>query len=116
MKRVGGSHQEDEIRQGYTAHGWPILEPSILNVKPQVDRVIGLMELNKVFVFNTLYHYLEEIMNCLWKVDKEGKVTNEILNEQNFHLCACARYILSDFNPETRDLHKDDKIEVTQFG
>ena len=101
LKRAGGSHQEDEIRQGYSAHGWPIQEPKIHKVLPQVDRVIGLMELNKYFIFNDLHRYLEEIMNCLWKMDSQGIITNDILNEQNYHLCACARYILSDFTPET---------------
>jgi len=101
LKRAGGSHQEEEIRQGYTAHGWPIQEPKIQRVLPQVDKVIGLMELNKYFIFNDLYHYLEEIMNCLWKRDSDGVITNEIQDEQRYHLCACARYILSDFTPET---------------
>lgn len=101
IKRAGGSHQEDEIRQGYTAHGWPIQEPKIHRVLPQVDKVIGLMELSKFFIFNDLYRYLEEIMNCLWKRDSQGVITNEIEHEERYHLCACARYILSDFTPET---------------
>lgn len=101
LKRAGGNHQEDEIRQGYTAHGWPIQEPKIQRVLPQVDKVIGLMELNKYFIFNDLYHYLEEIMNCLWKRDSQGVITNEIEHEERYHLCAAARYILSDFTPET---------------
>ena len=66
-----------------------------------MDKVIGLMELNKYFIFNDLYHYLEEIMNCLWKRDSSGVITDEIQDEQRYHLCACARYILSDFTPET---------------
>ena len=101
VKRAGGSHQEDEIRQGYSAHGWPIQEPDITKVKAQIDRVIGLMELNKVYVFNDLYHYLKELMNCLWKLDRQGGITNEIDNEQRFHLCASAKSILSGFTPET---------------
>ena len=98
---VGGSHQEDEIRQGYAAHGWPIQEPKILRVKPQIDRVIGLMELNKYFVMDDLHGYLEEMMNCLWKRDSHGVVTDEIEHEERYHLCACARYRLSGFTPET---------------
>ena len=101
IKRVGGSHQEDEIRQGYTAHGWPILEPKFRAVNVQVDKVIGLMELNKLFIFKGLYNYLEELMNCLWLLDAEGKPTDKIKDEARYHLCACARYILSDFTPES---------------
>lgn len=101
LKRAGGSHQEDEIRQGYTAHGWPIQEPKLNKVLSQVDKVIGLMELNKYFIFNDLVNYLEEIYNCLWERDSRGVVTDKIEHEGNYHLCACARYILSDFTPET---------------
>jgi len=101
VKRAGGSHQEEEVREAYRVHGWKIQEPEIRKVLPQVDRVIGLMELNKLFVFEDLYRYLEELENCLWERDAHGVITNKIQDEQRYHLCACARYILSDFTPET---------------
>ena len=101
VKRVGGAHQEDEIRQGYTAHGWVITEPLIHSVSAQVDRVKGIIEQKKLFVFNTLCHYLEELNSCLWKLDETGKPTNEIKDEKKYHLCACARYLFSDFRPDT---------------
>jgi len=101
IRRVGGSHQEEEIRTGYTAHGWPIQEPKINSVNAQLDRVKALMELNKLYVFKNLVHYHEELMNCMWKLDEQGVATNVIKDEKKYHLCACARYILSDFTPET---------------
>ena len=101
IKRVGGSHQEEEIREAYRAHGWPIQEPRLQKVAPQIDKVIGLMQLNKLFVFEDLYHYLEEMMTCMWKVGNDGQPTNEIEKEARYHLCAAARYIVSDFVPET---------------
>jgi len=64
------------------------------------------MELNKYFIVNDLYQYLEEIMNCLWKMDSHGVITNEIEHEERYHLCACARYILSEFTPETVESSK----------
>jgi hypothetical protein len=101
IQRVGGSHQEDEIRQGYAAHGWPIQEPKISKVNAQVDKVVGMMELNKVFIFNDLYSRLDEIYNCLWELDADGRPMDKIKDEQKFHLCACARYLYSNFTPET---------------
>jgi len=102
LKRVGGNAtSEDEIRQGYTAHGWPITAPKISKVNAQLDRVIGIMELNKLFIFNDMYNLLAQIANCLWKLDVENKPTNVIDNEQKYHLLACLRYIGSDFTPET---------------
>ena len=97
----GGSHQEAEVRMAYRALGWNILEPRHKEVKVQLDRVIGLFEVNKVWVFNDLYNWLEELMNCLWVPDTDGKPTNKIKDEAKYHLCACARYILSTFEPET---------------
>jgi len=101
LRRVGGSHQEDEIRQGYTAHGWPITEPKITKVKAQIDRVKGIVELNKLFIFDDLYQLLSELSNCMWKLDDENKPTNEIQDEKKYHLLAALRYIGSDFTPET---------------
>ncbi len=99
--RSGGSHQEDEIRQGYSSHGWPITEPKINKVNAQVDRVIGTMERNKIFIFKSLYNRIEEMMNCLWEPDNEGRPTDKIRDEVRYHLCACARYLYSNFVPET---------------
>jgi len=104
--RTGGSHQEDEIRQGYSAHGWNIIEPKIRLVKAQVDRVIGMMERNKIFIFSDMTHRLEEMMNCLWQPDENGKPTDKIKDEAKYHLCACARYLYCNFTPETVERKK----------
>lgn len=101
IKRVGGNHAEQDSRQNYTSHGWPITEPKINRVKEQVDRVRDLMSLNKLYVFEDLKNYLSELANCLWILDKDNQPTNEIADEKKYHLSACARYLLSDFTPET---------------
>jgi hypothetical protein len=111
IKRVGGSHQEDGSRGDYTSHGWVITEPKINRVKEQIDRVKDMMTLNKVFVFEDLTNYLNEIANCLWKLDNENKPTNEIKDEARYHLASCARYILSDFRPETVTLSNIPRIK-----
>ncbi len=61
------------------------------------------MELNKIYVFEDLVFWLEELMSCAWKYDKEGNRTNDIDGEARYHLSACCRYILSlsQFTPET---------------
>jgi len=102
LKSVGGNvTTEDQTRQLYGMHGWTILPPTITHVNAQVERVIGLMELNKIYCFEDNFNWLEEIMNCLWELDNEGKPTNKIRDESRYHLCACARTLLSDFMPET---------------
>jgi hypothetical protein len=102
LRRVGGNRTtEEEIRQGYTAHGWPIVAPKLDRVNAQIDRVIGLMELNKVFIFSDLIELLSQISNCMWVLDEENRPKNKIGNEARFHLLACLRYIASEFVPET---------------
>ncbi len=103
LNRVGGSHQEDEIRQGYTSQGWPIAEPHILPVKAQLDRAKQLMEKNKIFVFSDMYGLLRQFNSCMWKLDDMGQPTNEIENEKKYHLLACLRYVCSIFKPERED-------------
>lgn len=115
IKRVGGSHQEEEIRQGYAAHGWVIQEPNIRSVNAQVDRVCSMMELNKVFVFSDLYHYLGELANCMWEIDQQGKAMDKIKDEAQYHLCAAARYLLSDFTPETARRGKSKPIYIKEW-
>jgi len=82
LAKVGGSHQEDEIRQGYATQGWPIAEPFITSVKAQIDRVKGLMEKNKLFIFSDMYGIMAQINSCMWKLDDMGKPTNEIKDEK----------------------------------
>ncbi len=99
-RSTGGSHQEEGIRQGYGALGWSILEPMDNSVKVQLDRGIGMMESGKLWIFNDMYQFLEEIMNCLWEPDKDGKPTDNIKDKARYHLCDCFRYFASWFTPE----------------
>ena len=102
VKSVGGNvTTEEQSRQLYGMHGWPISPPAITRINAQIDRVVGLMELNKIYCFEDNYNWLGELMNCLWELDSEGKPTNKIKNETNYHLCACARTLLSGLTPET---------------
>ncbi|KKL05019.1 hypothetical protein LCGC14_2610230, partial [marine sediment metagenome] len=108
--RVGGSHQEEEIRQGYGAQGWPITEPFILKVNSQIDRVKQLMEKNKIFIFDDMYRLLEQINSCMWKLDDMGKPTNAIKDEKKYHLLACLRYVCSIFRPEREEVEKKNVV------
>jgi hypothetical protein len=101
VERYGGSHQEDEIRQGYSAHGWPIREPKIRYVEAQIDRVYALHKLNKIFIFDDLYNYLDEKQSYSRKLDEDNKPTDEIENKSSYHLLDCERTLLSNFSPET---------------
>lgn len=110
LKRAGGSHQEDEVRQGYTAHGWPIQEPKVKGVEAQIDRVYALHKLNKLFCFNDLRNYLDEKRTFSRKLDDSYKPTEEIEDKERYHLMDSERYILSDFAPETVERPKAPEV------
>jgi len=101
LKRVGGSHTEMENRQAYTAHGWSITEPKLNRVEPQIEKVIGFHQLNKIMVFRDMEHYLDEKRIFSRELDSENHPTAKIKDESRFHLMACERYLISDFIPET---------------
>jgi hypothetical protein len=102
IKRVGGNQTtEDEIRQGYSAHGWVINAPKLSKVNAQLDRVLGMIEKNKIFIFNDMTLTLTQIANCMWELTEDNKPLNKIKDEARYHLLACLRYIGSDFTPET---------------
>lgn len=102
IKRVGGNQTtEEEIRGNYAAHGWPITAPKLGRVEAQIDKVIGLHQLNKIFVFRDLVHYLDEKRSFCRELDDRGLPTEKISNESRFHLMACERTLMSDFMPET---------------
>lgn len=103
LRRVGGSHQEEEIRQAYSAHGWYIQEPRLHSVEARIDKVYALHKQNKIYVFDDLWKYLDEKLAYSWKLDDEYKPINEIYNKSRFHLMDAEAYILSEFSPEIVD-------------
>lgn len=114
IKRAGGSHQEDEIRQGYTAQGWPIVEPVMSNsVSAGVQRVFGMHSDNKIYVFDDLTHYLREKLS--YSYSKQDGLTTDVIEHKNrFHLMDAERSILSGFTPMTDTATS--KTEIHKLG
>ncbi len=101
VKRVGGSPQEEENRLLYNAHGWVITKPKIGHVEPQITKVTGMHQLNKIMVFDDMEYYLDEKRTFSRKLDELNQPTAEIENIAKFHEMSCERYLMSDFTPET---------------
>jgi hypothetical protein len=89
----GNVNTEQEIRTAYTTNGWTIIQPNITKVGAQIDRVIQLMELNKLHIFEDLYGILAQIANCMWEIDEDKRPTNKVKDEAKYHLLACLRYL-----------------------
>ena len=116
VKRLGGSHQEEEIRQGYTSYGWAISEPAEKNrpVEVQIGKVFAWHKLNKIMVFNDLYSYLDEKQSFSRKLDDRYRPTDEIEDESRYHLLAAERYVISDLEEPDRAIVRN-VIPVWQF-
>lgn len=101
VSRVGGSPQEEDSRAICSVHGWPITKPKIGRVEPQIERVIGMHQLNKIMVFRDMVHYLDEKRTFSRELDDENQPTMKIANESKFHRMRCESYLMSNFVPET---------------
>lgn len=110
VKRVGGSHQEEEIRQAYDAHGWPISEPPEMNrkVETQISKVFAWHKFNRIMVFKDLLGYLDEKQSFSRKLDDRYQPTDEIENESHYHLMAAERYIIADLDEPDRAESKEE--------
>jgi len=115
-RRVGGNHQEQEIRDGYAFAGWPILEPSLRHRETQIQRVYGHHNQNRIYVFIDCHDYLEEKLSFSYEVDKDDNLDfSKIHNEAKFHFMACERYLFSDIQPMV-DNQTSSKIPVLTYS
>jgi hypothetical protein len=90
--RAGGSHQEDEIRQGYSSHGQPIKEPCSGNVGTGIDK----MRIFDDMVLHTIGDIGQQVESRYLRHHHQRD-----RGQGQAHLLDCMRYILSGFAPET---------------
>ncbi len=114
IRKVGGNHQEQEIRDGYSLAGWHLAEPVISNdVKERINRVNSLHAQNKIYVFSDLSDYIDEKTSFSYEVDKDETMTEKIHNEATYHLMFAESYIMSEFNV---DIGKKKSTKMTVWG
>lgn len=107
IRKVGGNHQEQEARDGYSLGGWHLAEPILSNERlERISRVNSLHAQNKIYVFSDLSDYIDEKMSMSYEVDKEDQMGEKIHNEATYHYMSAESYILSEFRPETVGANK----------
>ena len=101
-RRVGGNHQEQEARDGYTIAGWPVLEPKINNDRVErIRRVNSLHAQSMIYVFSDLSDYIDEKLSFSYAVEKDtDNLTDKIHNESDYHYMSAEGYLLSEFKPD----------------
>ena len=100
MKRVGGSNTEDGWREAFTAAGWAISKPRLLEVEAGINAVYGWFQQNKLFIFDDMHLLLDEIESYSRELDESYQPTERIHNKSAYHLLDALRYLLVDFGPE----------------
>lgn len=113
IRRTGGANTEDGWRESFTAAGWPIVKPRMREVEAGINRVYGWHQQNRLFIFDDLVNYLDELGTYSRKLDDNYQPTLEIDNKSRYHLLDCARYLLSDFAPEV--MQSPSEVEVRRL-
>ena len=111
-RKVGGNHQEQEARDGYSIAGWHVAEPSLSNSRVErMRRVNTLHAQNRVYIFSDLSEYIDEKLSFSYTVNQDDSLTDRIHNESAFHFMSAEGYLLSEFRPEV-ERKDDNKIRV----
>lgn len=101
-RRVGGNHQEQNIREAYTLAGWPLAEPVFSNDrKARFARVNSLHAHNRVYYFSDLHEIIDEKTSFSYEIDRDEAMTEKIHNEAQYHLMSAESYSLSEIQPIT---------------
>ncbi len=88
---VGGGPSERQARTDWQANGIPLLEPPVIGVWSQIDRVIELLRDFKIVIHDSCPQLLSDIGSYRRKV-VNGQPTDAIQDKDVFHLADCLRY------------------------
>lgn len=89
---TGGAGSEDQYRMDWNDAGLGVREPEIKGVDSGIDRVIELLKMKRLFIFDTCKMTLDEMGIYARKLDINGQPTDEIANKNTFHLLDALRY------------------------
>ena len=90
---TGGSGSEVQNRSDWAEYGLPLQKPSVIDVEPGLDRVIGLIKPMRLFLFKRGARLLWDEMNIYAReLDDRGQPTEKIKDKETFHLIDALRY------------------------
>jgi hypothetical protein len=92
IRWTGGAPSEDQYRMDWGAEGVYIQRPDIVEVDLGIDRVIELLKLKRLFIFDTCKMVLDEMGIYARKLDINGQPTEEIADKNTFHMLDALRY------------------------
>jgi hypothetical protein len=109
---MGAAHSEPQRRKEWQYAGVPLVEPSVQEVEPGIDRVTGLFKQNRLFVFETCSYARAELGTYSRELDSTGTATEKIADKQRYHVMDALRYIGSALGQERPEEPKPEPEEV----
>jgi len=105
---VGGGPSERQARADWSGAGIPLQENTIVEVWSQIDKVIQLLREFRLVVMDNCVNLLNEI-GAYKRKSVGGVVTDQIENDENFHLLSALRYIIAWLSTP------EEQVTVEQF-
>lgn len=87
---------------GELVPGMRTLEPKVVEVAVQVNRVYAQFKLRRLIIFDDLTGLLSDLTKMRRKRDGQGNILDEIENERQYHFHAALRYPVSSLRPGGR--------------
>lgn len=91
---IGGGPSERQARVDWSAAGIPLLENEITEVWSQIDKVIQLINDDRLYITEECQNLLSEIGGYKRKIIG-GVVTEQIDHDEDYHLLSCLRYAVA---------------------
>jgi hypothetical protein len=96
-----GQAAETQVRMDYEAASYEGMRMKNVKAPPSefssvesgIDRGISLLRSKRLFVFDTLAHWLDEVGRYRRKVDATGEVQEQIIEKAKFHMLDAYRYL-----------------------
>ncbi len=111
-KSCGGAATEDGWRESFNVAGWHVQKPLIRDVQVGIDKVYAFHKLNKLFIFENMYGYLEEKQLYSRELDENNEPTDKIHDKESQHYMDAERYILSELSAAPV---ANDTVRVTRY-
>ncbi len=96
-----GNRGEKQVRYDWEDAGAsPAVAPPFADVEIGIDRIVELLRLQKLFIFDTAEDFLDEIRTYSRKLTSAGDMTEQIKDKSEFHLIDALRYVVAQLTSE----------------
>lgn len=88
----GGSKSETQQRMDWAAEGIRLQEPVVADVEAGIDRVFGLLQTHRLYVFESCRGVRSELGSYSREVSETGEVSEKIKDKETYHRLDALRY------------------------